>query len=134
MKPKGHYADTANPTSRKRSASQAIAGRSKRRTKKSSDTEMKDADVETEDPNLPLGLSTRSFTPDELKKDLNISYKDLIKPAKSLPKRQKRWTQPETKAPIVHIEDTPKGWNMDEPDLDPKYVISPLPYFYLILF
>ena len=127
-KPEGHYTETSRPGTQKRGAATdtAEAGSSKRRAKKakSEDTRMKGVDNESEeDPDLPLGLSTRSFTPVELEEDLKISYKDLIPPAPELPKRQKRWSQPANKDPIDQLEKTPKGWNKHEPDLHPEYAL-----------
>jgi hypothetical protein len=131
-KAKGHYSETTRSETRKKRGATADpveaaeAGPSKRPrgSKKSEDTKMKGTeDEKEEDPNLPLGLSTRSFTHEELMDDLNVCYIDLIPPASfDLPKRQKRWTQPESKPPIESIEKAPEGWNMDEPDLDPTYV------------
>lgn len=125
-KPEGHYADISKPAGRKRvaAAGPAEAGPSKRRGKKAEDTKMKGTDNGSEeDPDLPLGLSTRSFTNDELARDLGTCYINLVEPAPDRPKRQKRWTQPASKSPIDKLEDTPKGWNMNEPDLDPEYVL-----------
>ena len=58
--------------------------------------------------------------PASLALDLNKSYEGQI-PTPTLPKRQTRWKQPATN-PIVNLMDMPKGWNSNEPDLDPKYV------------
>lgn len=38
------------------------------------------------------------------------------------PSRRERW-QHTGREPITDIADLPKGWDMTEPDLDPKYVI-----------
>ncbi|KAJ5153665.1 uncharacterized protein N7500_009104 [Penicillium coprophilum] len=50
--------------------------------------------------------------------DLKNSYEGKLPPPAPRPERQTRWRQPATN-PIERFEDTPKGWNHDEPDLDP---------------
>lgn len=60
--------------------------------------------------------------PASLALDLKKSYEGQIPlPTLPKPKQQMRWKQSATD-PIDNLMDTPKGWNSNEPDLDPKYV------------
>ncbi|KAJ5371644.1 hypothetical protein N7517_003650 [Penicillium concentricum] len=56
-----------------------------------------------------------------LRLDLKNSYEGKMPPRVQTerPARQKRWKRPATN-PIDFMEDLPKGWNAEEPDLDPE--------------
>ncbi|KAJ5521045.1 hypothetical protein N7463_001498 [Penicillium fimorum] len=60
--------------------------------------------------------SPEPLDPAALALDLKNSYEGKILPPIQRPARQQRWKQPATN-PIEHLEDVPKGWNSEEPDL-----------------
>lgn len=59
--------------------------------------------------------------------DLKTDYTEKMEKARAKPKLAKNkvvWGP--VKNQIDDLEKVPKGWTMDEPDLDPKYVLSGL--------
>ncbi|OQE36736.1 hypothetical protein PENCOP_c011G05020 [Penicillium coprophilum] len=84
----------------------------------------------SEDNPAPVGADTQAsapvydpspepLDPAALALDLKNSYEGKLPLPAPRPERQTRWRQPATN-PIERFEDTPKGWNHDEPDLDPN--------------
>ncbi|KUM57067.1 hypothetical protein ACN42_g10127 [Penicillium freii] len=106
-KPVGHYA----PTSQKRKASATGGGPARKKGKKA-------AQPQVDGIGLPIPvIQPTPLDPAALALDLNKSYESEILPP-TRPKRQTRWQQPASN-PIMKLQHTPKGWNDQEPDLDP---------------
>ncbi|CAI7655869.1 unnamed protein product [Penicillium viridicatum] len=106
-KPVGHYA----PTSQKRKASVTGGGPAPKKGKKA-------AQPKSGGIGLPIPvIQPKPLDPAALALDLNKSYESEILPP-TRPKRQTRWQQPASN-PIMKLQHTPKGWNDQEPDLDP---------------
>lgn len=123
-KPAGHYAATTTSTKRKKSDSTTASSRKK--GKQRAEPTVYGVGSRTPVPlpadvSLPIPVITPDpLDPAALASDLNKSYEDQITSPK-WPKRQQRWKNP-TGNPIRFMEDTPIGWNTDEPDLDPQCV------------
>ncbi|KAJ9489694.1 hypothetical protein VN97_g3564 [Penicillium thymicola] len=120
-KPPGHYAATTTSTKRKKADTATASARKK--GKQRADPTAYGMGSRTpaplpSDASLPIPVITPDpLDPAALALDLNKSYEDQITPP-VWPKRQQRWKNP-TGNPIRFMEDTPIGWNSDEPDLDP---------------
>ncbi|KAG0154482.1 hypothetical protein PDIDSM_50 [Penicillium digitatum] len=129
QKPEGHYAAATSPIKKRRISTIASSARKKGKQK----TEFQYAEDAMRLPlpgfapapapapapsHKPIPVMVPPpLNPAALALDLKKSYEGQI-PLPTLPKRQKRWRQP-AKNPIIRLEDTPKGWNAKEPDLDP---------------
>ncbi|KAJ5953015.1 uncharacterized protein N7479_011428 [Penicillium vulpinum] len=138
QKPEGHYALTS-PTKKRKTRSEALTGKK--------DKKNDDSDEDSMSKNMPSSAPQKKgkqkqskidpiaedtlapgtipvilpepLDPVALALDLKVSYESRIPPPPVRPKRQTRWQRPATN-PIVYMEDLPKGFNYDEPDLDPE--------------
>ncbi|KAJ5425036.1 hypothetical protein N7465_000106 [Penicillium sp. CMV-2018d] len=118
-KPQGHYA----PTSQKRKASDTGSGSARKKGKKPAQPQVDGMGLPIPvpapaDAAVPIPvIQPTPLDPAALALDLNKSYEGEIPPP-TRPKRQTRWQQPAAN-PIMRLQHTPKGWNDQEPDLDP---------------
>jgi hypothetical protein len=123
-KPQGHYAAATSPVKkRKSSATASTSSRKKGKQREQTQVDAMGLPIPT-DAAAPIPVITpKPLDPAALALDLDKSYEGQITPPAppTRPKRQPRWQQPAAN-PIMFLEDTPIGWNPDEPDLDPEYV------------
>lgn len=122
-KPVGHYAATS--PAKKRKASDSASASANKKGKQKAQPMVNAIGLPMPGPVAAPAVAIPVITPTPLDPaalalDLNKSYEGQIAPP-IRPKRQPRWQQPATK-PIMFMQDTPIGWNSDEPDLDPEYV------------
>ncbi|KAF4772209.1 hypothetical protein HAV15_004948 [Penicillium sp. str.  len=121
-KPPGHYAPTSPAKKRKASDTASASARKKGKQKAQPMVDGMGVSIPGPVPGpsaaVPIPVITPTpVDPAALALDLNKSYEGQIPPP-TRPIRQTRWQQPAAN-PIMFIQDTPKGWNDKEPDLDP---------------